>query len=269
MPWCSGNDFPLIGGPLRATGWRRPGHGRRRHQDHRAVLDRIDLTALVRERVDIDAIVADVDIDAIIARIDLIGLADQIIDGADLPAIIRESTGTVTAEVITDVRTQTARADDVVSGFVDPECWAAARRVPSDQRRHRLARPGRAGRHAGGGRDDGPALPGAGADDTDRQPDVVPVPRAEPDLLHRGDVRGVVLYLTLCWTLSGRTVGAVLLGCASSAGAAEQLRLPVATPRAAACVLFPIGLLWVAVDRQRRSVQDIALGSRVLDRPTQ
>jgi len=83
------------------------------------VLDQIDLTALVRERVDIDAIVADVDIDVIIARIDLIGLADQIIDGVDLPAIIRESTGTVTAEVMTDVRGQTARADDVVSGFVD------------------------------------------------------------------------------------------------------------------------------------------------------
>ena len=112
--------LPLIDGPLRAT----------RVEATRAtvaavtritelVLDRIDLTALVRERVDIDAIVADVDIDAIIARIDLIGLADQIIDGVDLPAIIRESTGTVTAEVITDVRTQTARADDVVSGFVD------------------------------------------------------------------------------------------------------------------------------------------------------
>ncbi|TGD89302.1 hypothetical protein BayCH28_08115 [Mycolicibacterium sp. CH28] len=83
------------------------------------VLDQIDLTALVRERVDIDAIVADVDIDAIIARIDLIGLAQAVIDGVDLPAIIRESTGTVTAEVITDVRTQTARADDIVAGFVD------------------------------------------------------------------------------------------------------------------------------------------------------
>jgi len=92
------------------------------------VLDEIDLTALVRERVDIeaiaagvdiDAIVAGVDIDAIISRIDLIGLANQIIDGVDLPAIIRDSTGTVTAEVMTDVRTQTARADDIVAGFVD------------------------------------------------------------------------------------------------------------------------------------------------------
>ncbi|GAY15923.1 hypothetical protein [Mycobacterium sp. shizuoka-1] len=112
--------LPLIGEPLRAT----------RLQASRAgvaaltriaelVIEQIDLTALVRERVDIDAIVAGVDIDAIIARIDLIGLADEVIDGVDLPAIIRESTGTVTAEVMTDVRTQTARADDMVAGFVD------------------------------------------------------------------------------------------------------------------------------------------------------
>lgn len=83
------------------------------------VLDEIDLTALVRERVDVDAIAAGIDIDAIIARVDLIGLANQIIDGVDLPAIIRESTNSVTAEVMTDVRTQGQRADDVVAGFVD------------------------------------------------------------------------------------------------------------------------------------------------------
>jgi hypothetical protein len=73
----------------------------------------------VRERVDIDAIAAGIDIDAIIARIDLVGLANQIIDGVDLPAIIRQSTNTVTADVMTDVRTQGERADDVVSGIVD------------------------------------------------------------------------------------------------------------------------------------------------------
>lgn len=83
------------------------------------VLDEIDLTALVRERVDVDAIAAGIDIDAIIARIDLIGLAHEIIDGVDLPRIIRESTNSVTAEVMSDVRSQGARADDAVSGFVD------------------------------------------------------------------------------------------------------------------------------------------------------
>jgi uncharacterized RDD family membrane protein YckC len=77
-----------------------------------------------------------------------------------------------------------------------------------------------------------------------------------------------VLYLTGCWTLSGRTVGAVLMGIRVVGRSAEQLRLTVAIVRAVACVLFPIGLLWVALDRQRRSIQDIALGSRVVyDRP--
>lgn len=82
------------------------------------VLDEIDLDALIRERVDVDAIAAEIDIDAIIARIDLIGLANLVIDGVDLPRIIRESTNSVTAEVMTDVRTQGQRADDAVSGFV-------------------------------------------------------------------------------------------------------------------------------------------------------
>ena len=71
------------------------------------------------DRGDIDALIRDVDIDAVIARIDLVGLAEQVIDGVDLPSIIRESTGSVTAEVMTDVRTQTERADDAVSGFFD------------------------------------------------------------------------------------------------------------------------------------------------------
>ena len=78
-----------------------------------AVLDDLDLTAIVRDRLHADAI------EAVIARIDLIGLANEVIDGVDLPAIIRESTSSVTAEVMTDVRSQGERADDAVSGFVD------------------------------------------------------------------------------------------------------------------------------------------------------
>ncbi len=83
------------------------------------VLDEIDLNALVRERLDIDAIAADLDIDAVISRIDLIALADKVIEGVDLPGIIRESTNSMTAEVMTDVRTQGERADDVVAGVVN------------------------------------------------------------------------------------------------------------------------------------------------------
>ena len=83
------------------------------------VLEQVDLTALVRERVDINAIAAEIDVHAILARVDMIGLANEVIDGVDLPAIIRESTDSVTAEVMTDVRIQGERADDMVSGFVD------------------------------------------------------------------------------------------------------------------------------------------------------
>jgi hypothetical protein len=76
----------------------------------RLVLEQLDLTSLVRDEVDLDAIIADVD---------LIGLANQVIEGVNLPAIIKESTDSVTAEVMTDVRTQSERADDMISGFVD------------------------------------------------------------------------------------------------------------------------------------------------------
>ncbi|MFG1934649.1 hypothetical protein ACGFK1_29040 [Mycobacterium sp. NPDC048908] len=72
------------------------------------VLDEMDLNAVVRERVDIDVLAADLDVDAVINRIDLIALADKVIEGVDLSAIIRESTNSMTAEVMTDVRTQGA-----------------------------------------------------------------------------------------------------------------------------------------------------------------
>jgi hypothetical protein len=83
------------------------------------ILTELDLTALVRDHVDVNAIAAEFDIDAIVDRIDLIDLANKVIDGVDLPAIIRESTNSVTAEVMTDVRTQGERADDMVAGIVD------------------------------------------------------------------------------------------------------------------------------------------------------
>jgi hypothetical protein len=116
--------LPVVGAPLRrgrvqVVGQLRAAVSTVGSQVVGLVLDEIDLTALVRERVDVDAIAAGIDIDAIIVRIDLIGLANQIIDGVDLPAIIRQSTNTVTADVMTDVRTQGERADDVVSGIVD------------------------------------------------------------------------------------------------------------------------------------------------------
>ena len=72
------------------------------------------------------------------------------------------------------------------------------------------------------------------------------------------------LYLAGAWAVSGCTVGAVAMGLRVVGRRSERLPLMVATVRAIACVLFPVGLLSVAVDRRRRSVQDILLGTRVV-----
>ncbi len=73
-----------------------------------------------------------------------------------------------------------------------------------------------------------------------------------------------VLYLTGCWTVSGSTAGAVAMGLRVVARRSQRVRLPVGLLRAIGCVLFPIGLLWVVVDRQRRSLQDIVFRTRVV-----
>lgn len=72
------------------------------------------------------------------------------------------------------------------------------------------------------------------------------------------------LYLAVAWSVSGCTVGAVAMGLRVVGRRSDRVRPVVAVLRAVACVLFPIGLAWVAVDKRRRSVQDILLGTRVI-----
>jgi hypothetical protein len=79
-----------------------------------AVLGRVDLTAVVLERVDLDAL-----IDAILARIDLISLAEDVIEGVDLPEIIRESTGSMASDTVQGARMQGIVADEAVGRVVD------------------------------------------------------------------------------------------------------------------------------------------------------
>ncbi len=73
-----------------------------------------------------------------------------------------------------------------------------------------------------------------------------------------------VLYLAGCWAVSGCTVGAAIMGLRVTGRRSERLPAVRALLRAVACVVFPVGLAWVAVDRQRRSVQDLMFGSRVV-----
>lgn len=94
--------LPMVGSRLRRTRLELQARGERvLAAGIEAILDELDLNTVARE------------------RIDLIGLADEVVDGIDLPAIIRQSTDSVTAEVMSDVRTQGERADDLVAGFVD------------------------------------------------------------------------------------------------------------------------------------------------------
>ena len=71
------------------------------------------------KRIDIDAIVSRVDIDAIVQRLDLVALAEEIVNGIDLPEIIRESTGSMASEVVRDVRMQSIDADVAIARFID------------------------------------------------------------------------------------------------------------------------------------------------------
>lgn len=84
-----------------------------------AVLDRVDLTQLVLDRVDIDRLVARADLEQIIDRIPLVQLADYIVDEIDLPSLIRESTGGITADAIDALRMQSFDVDQAVSRVMD------------------------------------------------------------------------------------------------------------------------------------------------------
>ncbi len=73
-----------------------------------------------------------------------------------------------------------------------------------------------------------------------------------------------VLYLAGCWYTSGCTAGAVVMGLRVVGRGSGRVPLVVALLRAVAYVLFPIGLALVAVDKRRRSVQDIVFRTRVV-----
>jgi hypothetical protein len=83
-----------------------------------AIATRIDLDAIV-ERIDLDAIVSRLDLDAIVDRVDIVGLAEEVVNGIDLPEIIRESTGTMASEVVRDARMQSIVADVAIARLVD------------------------------------------------------------------------------------------------------------------------------------------------------
>lgn len=77
---------------------------------------------------------------------------------------------------------------------------------------------------------------------------------------------GVVLfiYLSAEWATTGRTWGDLLLGLRVVDNRGEPLHRLYAALRAALCVVFPIGILWVAVSPSNRSVADVILRTSVI-----
>ena len=86
--------------------------------DIAGIIDRVDLDAVVAT-VDLDAAVARVDLDAVIDRIDVIGIVEEVLDVIDLPAIIRDSTGSMASETVRGARMTSITADDAISKAVD------------------------------------------------------------------------------------------------------------------------------------------------------
>ena len=72
------------------------------------------------------------------------------------------------------------------------------------------------------------------------------------------------LYLMVAWAVSGRTYGNLLMGVRVVGGATGDVGWLRALLRAGFYVAFPIGLVWVAVDRHQRSIQDLVLGTAVV-----
>ncbi len=73
-----------------------------------------------------------------------------------------------------------------------------------------------------------------------------------------------VLYLTVAWSISGRTYGDLVMGLRVVSFRGRKLRVVGAFVRAVFCTAFPIGLLWCAVSPANRSVQDVVLRTSVV-----
>jgi hypothetical protein len=86
--------------------------------DIAAIIDRVDLDA-VAATLDVDAVVARADLDRVIARVDIVGIVEEVLEAIDLPAIIRDSTGSMASETVRGVRMTGVSADDALSRVVD------------------------------------------------------------------------------------------------------------------------------------------------------
>jgi uncharacterized RDD family membrane protein YckC len=90
----------------------------------------------------------------------------------------------------------------------------------------------------------------------------LPEPRAAALLLF-GYIL-MVLYWAVCWSTSGRSLGAFTMGVRVRSADGSRVGWLRSLARAGFCVLVPPGLLWSIVSRRSESIQDIILRTRVV-----
>lgn len=88
----------------------------------------------------------------------------------------------------------------------------------------------------------------------------------EPGMVNLSAVAALVflVYLAEGWSITGRTLGKQMMGLRAVRKDGERIRHGRAFARAFLCTLFPIGLVWCAIDRRHRAVHDLILGTAVV-----
>jgi hypothetical protein len=86
--------------------------------DMQALTDRIDVEALAA-KIDVDAIAGRLDLDALVRRLDILAIATEVIDELDLAQLIRDATTDTASDGVRSVRLRGVDADRAVRRVVD------------------------------------------------------------------------------------------------------------------------------------------------------
>jgi uncharacterized RDD family membrane protein YckC len=73
-----------------------------------------------------------------------------------------------------------------------------------------------------------------------------------------------IAYLSTGWWIAGRSYGCAVMGLRVVGPEGGAVRFLAAVLRATVCVLFPVGLVWCALDRRRRAVHDLLVRTTVI-----
>jgi uncharacterized RDD family membrane protein YckC len=89
-------------------------------------------------------------------------------------------------------------------------------------------------------------------------------PKPSPALVYAAGFLLLTFYLALSWRVNGRTYGNHIMGLRVVNHDGRRLHPLAAFVRAALYAIFPIGLLWVLVSGQNRSLQDLVVRTSVI-----